>query len=187
MITSRASSLNFGQIVKSAVRWSAIAAMVVVVGCKSTKKVEDASESAAPTDAAPQETPAIDSTPMTFDAQGSDGGKIDGLRTVNFDYDRSALSAETKKAIKGNADWMKKNKGTNVQIEGHCDVRGSIEYNLALGERRAKAVKEYMVSLGIGAKRLSIISYGKERTLASGESEADHAKNRRANFVPIAN
>lgn len=160
---------------------------VSFAGCKSTKKTEDASESGAPTESATPEPTKIDSAPMTFDAQGSDGGKIDGLRSVNFDYDKSALGGEAKKTIKGNVEWMKNNKETKVQIEGHCDARGSIEYNLALGERRAKAVKDYMISLGIPGKRLSVISYGKERPLVSGESEADYAKNRRANFVPIAN
>ena len=72
-----------------------------------------------------------------------------------------------------------------VQIEGHTDSRGSIEYNLALGERRANAVKSYLQSLGIPAARLKTISYGKERPLVTGESEDAWSKNRRANFVPV--
>jgi len=75
----------------------------------------------------------------------------------------------------------------NIQIEGHCDSRGSIEYNLALGERRAKSVKAYLVSLGIEANRLNIISFGEEKPLADGDTESAHAQNRRANFVPIPN
>ena len=79
---------------------------------------------------------------------------------------------------------MKKNANTKVQIEGHCDSRGSIEYNVALGERRANSVKDYMLSLGLGSNRLATISYGEEKPLVSAENEAAWKKNRRANFVP---
>jgi peptidoglycan-associated lipoprotein len=72
-----------------------------------------------------------------------------------------------------------------LQIEGHCDSRGSIEYNLALGERRAKSVRAYLVNLGVSAKRLSVISYGKEKPIVQGDSEEAMAKNRRANFLPL--
>ena len=130
--------------------------------------------------------PAIENAPMSFDATGSDSGKIGGLYSINFDYDKNALSADAKEKLKSNADWLKSHKNMNLQIEGHCDSRGSIEYNLALGERRAQAVRGYMVNLGIPGNRLNIISYGKERPLATGDSEADHSRNRRANFVPIA-
>lgn len=158
----------------------ALVTCALVVGCKgkSTKTDEV------------QTTPltgdqSINSTPMSFDAQGSDSGKIDGLSTINFDYDKSNLSGDAKKKLAGNADWMKKNGGVKVQIEGHCDARGSIEYNLALGERRANSVKSYLVSQGIPADRLSTISYGKEKPLVQGDDESAYAKNRRANFVPL--
>ena len=134
----------------------------------------------------PTDNAAIDSTPMSFDAAGSDSGKIDGLKTVNFEFDKSSLSASSKKVIQGNVEWMKNNAKTKVQIEGHCDSRGSIEYNVALGERRANAVKDYMISLGIPAARLATISYGEEKPVVSGENEEAWAKNRRANFVPSA-
>ncbi len=161
------------------------AALVLAVGCKSKRSAEDSA--VAPDNAAMTESaPLIESTPMSFDATGSDSGKIEGLQSVNFEYDRAALSADARKKIQGNVAWMKANPDTRLQIEGHCDSRGSIEYNLSLGERRANAVKSYMTSLGIGAGRLSIISYGKEKPLSNGDSEADHARNRRANFVPLA-
>lgn len=127
---------------------------------------------------------AVDSTPMSFDASGSDSGKIDGLTTIYFGYDRSVLTADAKKTIQENVAWMKKNPSVSVQIEGHCDARGSIEYNLALGEQRANAVKSYMNSLGIPASRLSTLSLGKEKPLVDGDTEEAYAKNRRANFVP---
>jgi peptidoglycan-associated lipoprotein len=123
---------------------------------------------------------------INFDAQGSDSGKIVGLNTINFDYDKSALSADAKKKLSENAQWIKSNGTTTVQIEGHTDERGSIEYNLALGERRAKSVRQYLISLGVDGKRMKTISYGKEKPLVSGDNEAAYAKNRRANFVPLS-
>ncbi len=155
----------------------AIAAVVFVVGCGSKKKVEQ-------TETVP--AAAVDSTPMNFDPAGSDSGKIGGLVTVQFEYDKSTLSAETKKDLAGNAEWIKANPKTTIQIEGHCDNRGTIEYNLALGERRAQAVKSYLVGLGIAADRLSVISYGEEKPVIQGDSEEAWAKNRRANFLPMA-
>ncbi|MBL7544910.1 MAG: peptidoglycan-associated lipoprotein Pal [Bdellovibrionaceae bacterium] len=151
-------------------------------------KEEKPNEETTPTEntTGTQESPAIDSTAMSFDPAGSDSGKIDGLKTVFFDYDKSTLSAEAKRTIQGNVDWMKKNANTKVQIEGHCDNRGSIEYNVALGERRANTVKDYMVSLGLSGNRLATISYGEEKPLVSSESESAWKKNRRANFVPSA-
>lgn len=122
---------------------------------------------------------------MNFSPEGSDSGAIEGLSTVNFEYDKSRLTTSARRILAENANWIKENKGTNVQIEGHCDERGSIEYNLSLGERRAESVKRYLVNLGVNAKQLSVISYGKEKLLSRGDSEDDHARNRRANFVPI--
>lgn len=116
---------------------------------------------------------------------GSDSGNIAGLQTVNFDYDSATLSTETRKILADNAEWIRTNSAVTVQIEGHCDARGSVEYNLALGERRAKAVKSYLVSLGVDSKRMTIISYGEEKPLMTGDSESDYARNRRANFVPL--
>ena len=163
------------------IRWICIAALALSLGaCKSTKKAEDSNG-----DDTTQSAPAIENQPMSFDAQGSDSGKIEGLSTINFEYDKSALSSEAKKKIQGNVNWMKEHAKTNIQIEGHCDSRGSIEYNLSLGERRAKAVRQYMETLGIPGSRLQVISYGKEKPIASGDSESDMAKNRRANFVPL--
>lgn len=151
--------------------------LTLTVACKSKPKDEGTTTGNADT--------AIDSTAMSFDALGSDSGKINGLSSINFDYDKSNLSADAKQKLAGNAEWMKKNPQAKVQIEGHCDARGTIEYNLALGERRANSVKAYMTSLGVNSDRLSTISYGKEKPLATGDSDADHAKNRRGNFVPV--
>lgn len=122
---------------------------------------------------------------IQFDPMGSDSGNIKGLRTIRFSYDDANISAEARKTLAGNADWIKANPNATIQIEGHCDERGSVEYNLALGERRAKAVKSYMSTLGVDGKRMTIISYGKEKPIDTSNTEAGMAKNRRANFVPL--
>ncbi|MCB9025005.1 MAG: OmpA family protein [Bdellovibrionaceae bacterium] len=127
----------------------------------------------------------IETRSMNFDPEGSDSGKIDGLTTVNFEYDKATITSKAKDLLKKNAGWINNNKDVVVQIEGHCDTRGSVEYNLALGERRAKSVKNYMVTLGVDPKRMTIISYGEEKTLDDGNTDSAHAKNRRANFVPL--
>jgi peptidoglycan-associated lipoprotein len=106
------------------------------------------------------------------------------LTTVHFGYDKATLDSKAKSDIARNVEWMRANPNVRVQIEGHTDARGTIEYNVALGERRANAVKPYMVSLGIPAERLNTISYGKEKPLEMGDTEAAWARNRRANFVP---
>lgn len=155
-------------------------ACAMVAGCKGKQTQSDQSVEGLPTGG----NAAIDSSPLSFDPMGSDSGKIDGLVTVFFGYDKSSLDATAKKDIATNVQWMKANPSARLQIEGHCDDRGTIEYNVALGERRANAVKSYMISLGISGDRLSVISYGKEKPLEMGDTEAAWARNRRANFVP---
>jgi len=105
------------------------------------------------------------------------------LKDINFEFDSSDLDDLAKQILVDNAKFLKDHPDLKIQIEGHCDERGSEEYNLALGERRAKAVRDYLVSLGIGPARLSIISYGETIPLDSGHSESAWAKNRRAHFA----
>lgn len=130
-------------------------------------------------------TPAVVEKPIETDAQGSDSGKIAGLSTVFFEYDQARLTNDARKKLADNAEWIKTHPNFTIQVEGHTDARGSIEYNLALGERRAKSVKAYLQSLGIDGKRVTIISYGKEKPIDPGDGESAWAKNRRANFVPL--
>ena len=99
---------------------------------------------------------------------------------VFFAFDSSALSADARKSLDTQVAWLKKNSNINVVIEGHADERGTREYNLALGERRANAVKKYLISKGVKADRISTVSYGKERPEVLGSNEAAWAKNRRA-------
>lgn len=153
----------------------ATALLVVNISCSSKdKNVDDVGSDSS-----------IATKGIEFDSQGSDSGKIEGLSTVNFGYDKANLTSSARKSLSDNAGWIKSNSNSNIQIEGHCDSSGSVEYNLALGERRARAVKKYLESLGIDSGRLSIISYGKEKPVADGDSEAALAQNRRANFLPM--
>lgn len=156
-------------------------ATLLVISCSSNKPKEPPPGG----DEGGSMSPQITDTPMTGVGAGSDSGTIAGLRSINFELDSSTLSQASRQQLAENAEWIKKNSSATVQIEGHCDNRGSVEYNLALGERRAKSVKNYLVSLGIPTKRLTIISYGEERPLVAGDSEEAYAKNRRANFVPL--
>lgn len=100
--------------------------------------------------------------------------------TVFFAFDSSALSAEAQAALDTQVAWLKSHDDVNVIVQGYCDERGTREYNLALGERRANAVKQYLVSHGIAEHRVSTISYGKERPAVFGSNEAAWAQNRRA-------
>ncbi len=102
---------------------------------------------------------------------------------VNFDFDKSDIRPDAAEVLKSKAAWLQENGGVNVIIEGHCDERGTDEYNLALGERRANAAKAFLVSLGIADARMETISYGEERPLDPGQTEEAWAKNRRAQFV----
>jgi peptidoglycan-associated lipoprotein len=108
------------------------------------------------------------------------------LDDVYFDLDKSEIREDAKSLLQKNADWMKKWTSTQVSVEGHCDSRGSAEYNLALGSRRANAVKEYLTNLGVPAGRLTVVSKGKEQPACSEEAESCWQRNRRGHFVVTA-
>jgi len=105
------------------------------------------------------------------------------FQDIHFDYDDFSLRPGAKDTLKGIAEWLLKNTSAQILVEGHCDERGTPEYNLALGERRAQSAKDYLVNLGIAASRLSTVSYGEEKPLDMGNNEEAWAKNRRAQFV----
>jgi peptidoglycan-associated lipoprotein len=107
------------------------------------------------------------------------------LAMIYFDYDKYFIRDDAKPVLEANSAWMKKWRSTKILIEGHCDERGTEEYNLALGEKRAKSASDYLLSLGIPADRLKTISYGKSQPLDMGHDEAAWAKNRRAQFLVI--
>lgn len=106
-----------------------------------------------------------------------------GLRDVFFGYDSFAISEEGRQALSRDAEWIKGNPGAQLKIEGHCDERGTSAYNLVLGEKRAKAARNYLVELGVSANRLGVVSYGKERPFCKDHSEACYAQNRRGHVV----
>lgn len=114
-------------------------------------------------------------------------GKGEGgpLQDVHFAFDSYDLSSEAHDALHSNADWLRGNVQVKVEIEGHCDERGTVEYNLALGAKRAKAVRDYLVSLGISPDRLSTISYGEELPLCRDSSEDCWQQNRRVHFLVL--
>jgi len=105
------------------------------------------------------------------------------LSDVFFDYDMSEIRADARGPLQMNADWMKKWTGTQIMLEGHSDSRGTSEYNLALGSRRANTIRDYMVSLGVPTTRITVVSKGKEAPVCSDENEACWQQNRRGHFV----
>ncbi|WP_455245124.1 peptidoglycan-associated lipoprotein Pal [Petrachloros mirabilis] len=105
------------------------------------------------------------------------------LQDVFFGYDSWTITEEGRQALSRNAEWMRVNPKALVKIEGHCDDRGTSAYNLVLGEKRAKAVRNYLVELGISASRLSVVSYGKERPFCNERDESCYQQNRRGHLV----
>jgi len=108
---------------------------------------------------------------------------LEEVADAYFDYDSSVIRDDSRDAIRKDADFFKKYPTMHITIEGHCDERGSTEYNLALGDRRALAVKQYLVSLGIPADRINVTSFGKEKPFCMEATEACYAKNRRGHFT----
>lgn len=160
---------------------AALAMTMVLVGCPAKKKP----------------TPGGEGSASGLGSSGLGGGSLDRfkqgmgaseggpLQDVHFDYDRYDLRSEDRATLQQNADWLKQNPSAKAEIEGHCDDRGTVEYNLALGAKRAKSVKDYLVSLGISADRLSTISYGEELPLCHESTEDCWARNRRAHSVVL--
>ncbi len=113
-----------------------------------------------------------------------DGLLKDGrLGTIYFTYDEATLSDEAQKTLQANAEWIRRHPEAKVTIEGHCDERGTAEYNLSLGERRASAVRKYLIQLGIEGPRLDVLSYGAEMPAVEGNTDESLSKNRRAEFA----
>ncbi len=144
------------------------------------KELQQAPKTKVPDKIAEQKVESIDSK----DLQSKQPRERDGMfQDIRFDYDQYDIRDSFKPAAKSVADWLQNNPGTRLLIEGHCDERGTNEYNLALGDRRAKAVKDYLSALGIAAKRVDTISYGEEKPLCTMQEEECWSKNRRAHFV----
>ena len=145
------------------------------MGCTSTPENENAGSN---TGSEFRESPAPPDSGMD-----QMGGKIAGMQTIYFDYDSSEIRSDARSALRQNADKLNAGNIGVVTVEGHCDERGSTEYNLALGERRANAVKRYLVDLGVPGNNLRTVSFGEERPAVQGHDESAWKYNRRADFT----
>lgn len=144
----------------------------------------------APPQAAPEKAPApveqakeAPPGPKEQPAPVAEAEAVKALQDVFFDFDSYAIRPGDASILQKDAEWIKANPGRIVTVEGNCDERGTVEYNLALGQRRADAAKKYLVSLGVPADRLKTISFGKSKPFDPGHNEAAWAKNRRDHFV----
>ncbi len=174
-----------------------------LVGCPkrpATSPVAAPAPTGAPSAGPPPSTPGVEAQP-TGPVTGGPGAvavapgaptnpplpkefsPTEALKAIHFDFDKYDIRPDDAKILDGDAKWMKANANYLILIEGHCDERGTNEYNLALGERRAKSTINYLVAQGVQASRMTLISYGKERPLCTEHNEACWAKNRRAHFL----
>lgn len=124
------------------------------------------------------EPPMVQEQPIVREPEG-----FFNLADIYFDFDRSNIRADARQVLEKNAQWFKQNPGVRVKIEGHADERGTTEYNLALGQRRAEATKRFLMTLGVEPSRLSTISYGEERPICTDHREDCWSQNRRAHFL----
>ncbi|HWO41072.1 MAG TPA: peptidoglycan-associated lipoprotein Pal [Candidatus Eisenbacteria bacterium] len=169
------------------------AGFLLLAGCASSAKPSpEATSSQAPAGSAVQRAAAgegVKSSDSTSSASSLDAlqqgkaAEAGPLKEIYFDFDKYDLRDDARATLKANATWLKNNPSARVEIEGHCDERGTNEYNLALGAKRAQAAKDYLVSLGIAADRISTISYGEEIPVCKETTEDCYQKNRRARFV----
>ncbi len=141
----------------------------------------------------PETAPQVTSTegagasePLETEDTGIMEGRTSGpMVPVYFGFDSSSVAGEQVQRIEINADFIKKNPALQIRIEGNCDERGTLEYNLALGERRAQSAKSYLVNLGVNGEQLRTVSFGEEKQLLFGHDEISWAQNRRADFVIV--
>ncbi len=171
---------------------SILALLVVVSGCK--KKVAVSPPPPPPVEekakAEPEKAPTIKEPELTEEEifrmkSLEELNRESPLQRIHFDFDKYFIRDDMKPILEKNAEWLKKFSSVKILIEGHCDERGTEEYNMALGEKRAKSTMNYLISLGISPDRIKIISYGKSRPLDPGHNEEAWALNRRADFVII--
>ncbi len=168
----------------SSTRWMhVVACMVLFMGLSLTGCSKKASETA-------QQGTGAEGAGVTESLETPDTGIMEGRTSgpmvpVYFEFDSSKITGEQVQRIETNADFLKKNPEVKIRIEGNCDPRGTQEYNLALGERRAQAAKSYLINLGVRADRLTTVSFGEEKLLLFGHDEISYAQNRRDDFVIV--
>ena len=151
-------------------KFGAVAAALLLADCTDKPKAMDT---------APPPGNSMTSSTSSIVPGSAEDLKVNVGDTVHFDYDAYAVTDEGRGILQRQAAWLQKYPSVRITVEGHCDERGTREYNLALGARRANAVKEYLVSLGVSAGRLDTISYGKERPICTESDESCYAQNRR--------
>jgi peptidoglycan-associated lipoprotein len=161
---------------------AAAIALAMVAGCSSKQSGAGTGSTAAGGIGSNEVNPGGGSSLKQFAATGTVNGQ-GPLSDIHFDYNDYSVRAQDGEILKSNADWLTKNSAARVQIEGHCDDRGSEEYNIALGAKRAQAAKDYLQTLGIATDRMSTISYGKELPLCTEDTDECWAQNRRDHFV----
>ena len=160
---------------------AALVALTAIAGCGGKKAIDNSAATEPTTQ--PSSQPEVEDITPTTDPVTSDQLDAAAISDAYFVYDSYTLSSEAKGSLENNAKELKRVTVGNVTIEGHCDERGTSAYNLALGEKRANAAKDYLVALGVNASRISTVSYGKERPFDDGHDDSAWAKNRRAHFV----
>ena len=161
------------------IKWLApLAALVILAACESTPEDQGKTATGTTADQSAGQDSGVSGQQIVPGSQ-EDLAQNVGDRVL-FDYDSSVLSAEARQTLEKQAAWLKRFPDVRFVVEGHCDERGTREYNLALGERRAAAAKNYLVALGVDESRLSTISYGKERPYALEHDESAWSQNRRA-------
>jgi len=184
---------------KSYIVIGVIVSLMVMVGCAKKAVKEEplvtgkAGEKAWEKPAEERERAGIDEKSLQASLERKKYPGIEGeflesslLQDISFGFDRYDLTPKAREILSQNADLLLKNPGVKIQIEGHCDERGTIEYNLALGERRANRTEEYLISLGLSTNRISSISYGEEMPLDPRHNEEAWTKNRRAHFIILS-
>ncbi len=164
----------------------------VLWGCP--KKAEVTSAPEAQKEAAPKEesraesvkeAPVPEAPPVKEEVREHAPTAPTGLQPIYFDFDKSFVRSDAKAVIDANAKWLRANPAVSIRIEGNCDERGTKEYNQALGQRRAASAKKYLTDMGISAKRISLISYGKEKQVCGDQTEECWQNNRRDDFVVV--
>lgn len=174
----------------------AAAMLPLAQGCKkkaptTTAEARPPVEEPAPpvTNVPPPPAPATREPVDTVDINAADLATLNAkgyLQDAFFDYDQADLRDDARTVLSSNAEWLKRYRTIQVLVEGHCDERGTSAYNLALGDRRANAARDYLDSLGVGASRIRTVSYGKERPACTDATEDCYQRNRRAHFVITA-
>ena len=159
-----------------------IGLMMIVSGCGSKKEVMREVVTTTPPPVITEEQKELfNVSPPEFDLE-----KATSLATIYFDFDKYNILPEAAEVLNYNGKIMRENTGVRIQVEGHCDERGTVEYNLVLGEKIAQAAKDYLANYGISGSRITIISYGEERPADPGHDEEAWAKNRRDEFIITA-